>query len=377
MNILETQPLAQYEYYKALEITPSASPQEIKKAYKKLALKYHPDKHKQRLDNNTNMASINSQFILINEAYSVLAHEESRARYDSMCSGKTFEQKLSGKYGEIQLMHKLFREIMAKKEQISELSESFESFAISMGWITSTFENEDKFFDVFEKEISLIESNILEENADLDEQTSSDESLSYSKLSSHYIPVDDIILIMENPQWILVDKEKLIHTEFAESHISLIKSVIAIVSPLMMACTYGTWDEQKIKLLQRVTSLMTQIIQYLESITQKTKTDGKEFESIIEKMTTQNIQTQIIDLENHPISSKLKSGHFGQNHYPMVNLAALLGPLFAGQSLYWSILAIVLLSMVTVHRNEGDLEKFQQFLNILEEIVPLLARMIQ
>jgi curved DNA-binding protein CbpA len=59
-------------YYDILEIPNNASNEEIKKAYKKLALKYHPDKNK----------SINSteQFRLISEAYQVLI--EQRDKYD-------------------------------------------------------------------------------------------------------------------------------------------------------------------------------------------------------------------------------------------------------------------------------------------------------
>jgi curved DNA-binding protein CbpA len=59
-------------YYEILEISSNASNDEIKKAYKKLALKFHPDKNK---SNNAD-----DQFRLISEAYQVLL--EQRDKYD-------------------------------------------------------------------------------------------------------------------------------------------------------------------------------------------------------------------------------------------------------------------------------------------------------
>ena len=61
------------DYYEILEITPNASPEIIKKQFRKLSLKYHPDKNKE----------INSEkFILIKEAYDILIDEDKRNIYD-------------------------------------------------------------------------------------------------------------------------------------------------------------------------------------------------------------------------------------------------------------------------------------------------------
>jgi len=63
-------------YYKVLGISKSASSQEIKKAYRKLAIKYHPDKNK------VNKEVAAEQFKKISEAYGVLSDDEKRKKYD-------------------------------------------------------------------------------------------------------------------------------------------------------------------------------------------------------------------------------------------------------------------------------------------------------
>jgi len=62
-------------YYEVLEITPSASQQEIKSAYKKLAIRYHPDK-------NPDDKQAEEVFKLISEAYHTLSNPEKRNFYD-------------------------------------------------------------------------------------------------------------------------------------------------------------------------------------------------------------------------------------------------------------------------------------------------------
>jgi molecular chaperone DnaJ len=63
------------DYYEVLEVPRSATAEEIKKAYRKKALKYHPDK-------NPGNADAERRFKEISEAYEVLSHEEKKQLYD-------------------------------------------------------------------------------------------------------------------------------------------------------------------------------------------------------------------------------------------------------------------------------------------------------
>ncbi len=68
--------MADTDYYKILGISKNASSAEIKKAYKKLAIKYHPDK------NRDNKEEAEEKFKEIAEAYDVLSDDEKRKNYD-------------------------------------------------------------------------------------------------------------------------------------------------------------------------------------------------------------------------------------------------------------------------------------------------------
>ncbi|MBO9631809.1 MAG: J domain-containing protein [Chitinophagaceae bacterium] len=63
------------DYYKTLEVTPVASLQEIKKAFRKLALQYHPDKN-----DGDHLAA--ARFVEIQEAYEVLSDPQKREEYN-------------------------------------------------------------------------------------------------------------------------------------------------------------------------------------------------------------------------------------------------------------------------------------------------------
>lgn len=63
------------DFYKTLGVEKSADAEDIKKAYRKLAMKYHPDQNKDNPD-------AEAKFKEINEAYDILKDEQKRAAYD-------------------------------------------------------------------------------------------------------------------------------------------------------------------------------------------------------------------------------------------------------------------------------------------------------
>jgi len=69
------------DYYKILGVEKNASQDDVKKAFKKLAMQYHPDKP----------SGDEAKFKEINEAYQVLGDVEKRKRYDQF--GADFEQQ--------------------------------------------------------------------------------------------------------------------------------------------------------------------------------------------------------------------------------------------------------------------------------------------
>lgn len=67
---------SQPDYYNILVVSTTATTDEIKKAFKKLALKHHPDK------NSENTKEAEDVFKTINEAYQCLSDDQERAAYD-------------------------------------------------------------------------------------------------------------------------------------------------------------------------------------------------------------------------------------------------------------------------------------------------------
>jgi curved DNA-binding protein len=77
------------DYYKILGVDRKAGEQDIKKAYRKLALKYHPDR-------NPGNKQAEETFKDINEAYQVLSDHTKRARYDQLGASYASWQQSGG-----------------------------------------------------------------------------------------------------------------------------------------------------------------------------------------------------------------------------------------------------------------------------------------
>lgn len=86
------------DYYKILDIKKGATQSEIKKAYRKLAKKYHPD-------TNQNNKTAEEKFKEINEAYEVLSDEKKRNKYDTFGSSNDFNNYYGGQYNQSSYNH--------------------------------------------------------------------------------------------------------------------------------------------------------------------------------------------------------------------------------------------------------------------------------
>src|SRR4051812_30453329 len=91
------------DYYEVLTVSRDASGEEVKRAYRKLAVKYHPDK-------NPDDPHAEEKFKELGEAYDVLMDPEKRAAYDRF-GHAAFSQGSAGRAGGFHDPFDIFREV--------------------------------------------------------------------------------------------------------------------------------------------------------------------------------------------------------------------------------------------------------------------------
>jgi len=115
------------DYYRILEVSKDASTDEINKAYRRLAKKYHPDK-------NPNDKKSEEKFKEISEAYEVLKDPEKRKRYDQLgINWKQYQSTGDGNW---------FRDLAnSQHERGFDFSSDFEDLLGKAGGFSDFFEN--------------------------------------------------------------------------------------------------------------------------------------------------------------------------------------------------------------------------------------------
>ncbi len=110
------------DLYVVLSLTSSASQEELKRAYRKLALLHHPDKHATSAEEAKAAASL--KFQQIGFAYAVLGDAKRRERYDK--TGRTDESFdfVAGEDGWEAYFEDLFERVT--KERLDELKKSYQ-----------------------------------------------------------------------------------------------------------------------------------------------------------------------------------------------------------------------------------------------------------
>src|SRR5215467_16080825 len=102
------------DYYEVLQVNPSATMLEIKRSFRTLALKYHPDKNKNSEDSK-------EKFMQIIEAYEILSDKYSRKRYDNANSQDKIVQVSHERWVPSADLHKVYSYSEIKNRYHSDL----------------------------------------------------------------------------------------------------------------------------------------------------------------------------------------------------------------------------------------------------------------
>lgn len=108
-------------YYKILGVLQDANKDEIKKAFRNLAKKYHPDKNKDNKD-------AIEMFQQINEAYETLSNESSREEYDKKLNQNNSNKQKNKNNANNEKSQGKTKKNFNKDDALNDLDQYFESF---------------------------------------------------------------------------------------------------------------------------------------------------------------------------------------------------------------------------------------------------------
>ncbi|HAB19540.1 MAG TPA: molecular chaperone DnaJ [Verrucomicrobiota bacterium] len=103
------------DYYEILEVTRTATSEEIKKSYRKMALKYHPDK-------NPGNHEAEERFKELGEAYEILSDEQKRALYDQH-GHAAFDRRAGASAGGFHDANDIFRQAFGGSTNLNSIFE--------------------------------------------------------------------------------------------------------------------------------------------------------------------------------------------------------------------------------------------------------------
>jgi len=103
------------DLYKLLDIDDGASQDDLKKAYRKVCLTHHPDKHAHKSEEEITV--VNLEFVKIQEAYNLLNDTQKRRKYDSLGE---FDEWVPTTLGEDQDFFEVFEPVFKKEARWSE-----------------------------------------------------------------------------------------------------------------------------------------------------------------------------------------------------------------------------------------------------------------